>query len=389
MKSLSVIVPIYNAEKYLYQCIGSIQKQTIENMEIILVDDGSTDRSRKICEEFAEKDSRIRIVGQSNCGKIEARYVGAMYASSDYITYVDADDWIAPDTYRSLWTYVEKDIDIISYRIIRYVNEDYQIQSRDSVSAGIYVGDAYYENVCKNMIWDATRNGFGVDPSLCNKLFKRELLLEALEQARQISIGYGDDVAVIYPMMLHANSYAVKDVFSYFHRQRECGKIPDYLLDGRFVNRLTDLYTYIRRQVGKNENYIKQLDCFYQYSINFRMNSINQAAEGRTYLFPFEAIPKDCKVILYGAGKIGKIYYSQLIESHYCKVAGWIDNSSKLGNDETSILKEQAIKTLEFDYVVIAIKDEGVAKQITDKLSTEYDVKPQQIIWKNHEYRLI
>ena len=66
MKSLSVIVPIYNAEKYLYQCIGSIQKQTIENMEFILVDDGSTDRSRKICEEFAEKDSRIRIVGQSN-----------------------------------------------------------------------------------------------------------------------------------------------------------------------------------------------------------------------------------------------------------------------------------------------------------------------------------
>lgn len=389
MKSLSVVVPIYNAEKHLCQCIESIQKQMHENIDIILVDDGSTDQSRTICEEFAERDPKIKLVKQLNRGKIEARYAGAKYSSSDYITFVDADDWLAPDTYSSLWTYIEKNIDIISYRIIRYVNEDYQIYSKDLVPEGIYFDDEYRERVCRNMIWSTATNGFGVDPSLCNKLFKRELLLEALKQARRISVGYGDDVAVIYPMMLRANSYVVKDVFSYYHRRRKCGEPPDYFIDSHFIKRLTDLYGYVRCQVEDDENYVEQLDCFFQHSINFRMNSINQKTEERMYLLPFEMIPKGSKVVLYGAGKVGKAYYNQILESHYCEVVKWIDNDrNQRLNSSIGIVSEQIIQHIEFDYVVIAIKNEGVAKQISDKLCNEYDLKRQQIIWNNHEFCL-
>lgn len=389
MKRLGVVVPIYNGENYLGKCIESICRQQLENMEIILVDDGSTDHTEKICQEYAEKDTRIRVVKQANKGKIEARYAGVVNSSADYITFVDADDWIASNTYVSLWPYVEKNIDIIAYRIVRYINLNYQVESRDSIADGIYYADEYREIVCKNMIWDSGKNGFGVDPSLCNKLFKRNLLLQALENARQISVGYGDDVAVLYPLMLHAESYAVKDNFAYFHRKREMGRVPEYFEDSAFFEKLTLLYGYVKSQIGENERYIEQLDLFYLHSVNFRMECISKKSVIKSYLFPFEKIPKGSKIVLYGAGKVGKSYYNQILESHYCEVVEWIDNDRKTGfNSSIQIANEQIIQHVEFDYVVIAIKNESVAKQISNKLCNEYDLKRQQIIWNNHEFCL-
>lgn len=340
-----------------------------------------------ICEEYAKKDSQIKVVIQENFGKIQARYNGVINSSADYITFVDSDDWIAPNTYKALWPYIQEGIDVISYRITQFYNTEYQIETYDSVRAGVYYENELYEKVSKHMIWSNINNGFGVTPSLCNKLFKREHIVEALKSACQINVGYGDDFAIFYPLMMHAHSYAVEDEFGYFYRKRENGKIPDYFQDTHFIEKLSTLYTYVRGQVGENENYIMQLDRFFQHSINFRMNSIHQNGQERMYLFPFEMIPKGSKVILYGAGKVGKTYYNQISESHYCEIIGWIDNNSKQRlNGGIQIANEQIFQHEEFDYVVIAIKNEGVAKQISDKLGNQYDLKPDQIIWKNHEF---
>lgn len=99
---VSIIVPIYNAEEELKKSIDSILVQTEKNIEIILVDDGSKDQSLQICEEYAKRDSRIRVIHQENAGVSAARNKGILAASGEYLGFVDSDDWIEPDMYESL-----------------------------------------------------------------------------------------------------------------------------------------------------------------------------------------------------------------------------------------------------------------------------------------------
>ena len=101
---LSVIVPVYNAEKYLDRCVRSIVNQTYKRLEIILIDDGSTDRSGAMCDEWASVDSRIQVVHSENHGVSHARNMGLDLARGDWITFVDADDWIEPDMYELMIT---------------------------------------------------------------------------------------------------------------------------------------------------------------------------------------------------------------------------------------------------------------------------------------------
>lgn len=102
MDFISIIVPVYNVEHYIRACIGSLLTQTHTNIEIILIDDGSTDRSGFICDEYKELDSRIRVIHKTNGGLASARNAGLEIASGDYIGFVDSDDWIESDMYALL-----------------------------------------------------------------------------------------------------------------------------------------------------------------------------------------------------------------------------------------------------------------------------------------------
>ena len=97
MVKVSIIVPVYNVQNYLEQCISSICNQTYKNLEIILVNDGSTDNSGIICEKFAKSDSRIKLIAQENQGLTRARKAGVGQANGEYIGFIDSDDWIDPD----------------------------------------------------------------------------------------------------------------------------------------------------------------------------------------------------------------------------------------------------------------------------------------------------
>ena len=102
-KLVSVIVAVYNIEEYLPRCIDSISAQTYRNLEIILVDDGSTDSSGGICDDYAQKDRRIKVIHKKNGGLSDARNAGLDKVSGDYIGFVDGDDWIEEDMYRAMY----------------------------------------------------------------------------------------------------------------------------------------------------------------------------------------------------------------------------------------------------------------------------------------------
>lgn len=109
----SIIVPVYHVEKYLSRCVGSLIAQTYEDVEIILVDDGGDDRCPEICDEYAKRDHRIKVVHKTNGGLSDARNAGLDIASGDYVIFVDSDDYIEKDTCHNLLKYTNNDIDII------------------------------------------------------------------------------------------------------------------------------------------------------------------------------------------------------------------------------------------------------------------------------------
>lgn len=115
---ISVIVPVYNVERYLDQCMHSLVRQSYANLEIIVIDDGSTDSSGRKCDAWAERDSRIRVIHQANKGLADARNTGLDTARGDYIGFVDSDDYTLPDMFstmmRNIWE-SEADLSIISY----------------------------------------------------------------------------------------------------------------------------------------------------------------------------------------------------------------------------------------------------------------------------------
>lgn len=137
---ISVIIPIYNVERMLCRCIESVRNQTYLNLEIILVDDGSTDRCGDICEDYVDKDSRIKVIHKCNGGLSDARNIGIEFASGEYICFVDSDDWLDADMIDLLYRMcVEKNADIAecSYR---NVFSNY-IQEETSCTAEIIEGD--------------------------------------------------------------------------------------------------------------------------------------------------------------------------------------------------------------------------------------------------------
>ena len=109
MPKVSVIIPVYNVEKYLGECLDSVLRQTLEDIEIICVDDGSTDGSAKMLAEYAAKDPRIRIITQANAGLSAARNVGMDAATGKYIYFLDSDDYIKDDAMEKCFSICERD----------------------------------------------------------------------------------------------------------------------------------------------------------------------------------------------------------------------------------------------------------------------------------------
>lgn len=109
---VSVIVPVYKAEAYLYRCVDSLLVQTFTNFEILLIDDGSPDRSGEICDEYARKDTRVRVFHKENGGVSSARNLGLKYAQGEWIAFVDSDDWVESD-FLEVFRILSVDVDMI------------------------------------------------------------------------------------------------------------------------------------------------------------------------------------------------------------------------------------------------------------------------------------
>ncbi|SMC83685.1 glycosyltransferase family 2 protein [Papillibacter cinnamivorans] len=200
---ISVIIPVYNARPYLRRCLDSVLSQTYTQLEIILVDDGSTDGSGDICEEYIKKDTRIKVLHQENRGQSAARNAGLDIARGDCVGFVDADDWIYPHMYRDLLESIEKTGADIAQ--CRYICADADLPSEDFCYSDILLlkgPDIIQAAFLETVSW-----------SLCDKLYRAELW-----KTVRLPAGYiYEDNLVLMDLFSKNLCLAVTDKIGYYY----------------------------------------------------------------------------------------------------------------------------------------------------------------------------
>ena len=245
---LSVIVPIYDVEDYLEGCIESIITQSYTNIEIILVDDGAKGREPEICDSYAEKDSRIKVIHKKNEGLIEARKTGLKNATAYYVTFVDGDDYIAHDYYEKMMQLViaeSPDLVSVSYT---WVNNNHKEIKLQSIGSGIYEGDKLLDLYHNMNCYHNDYYNRGLMPSTCLKIYKTGMLRQLIKGIPK-SIRIGEDSAITFPYILNCKKIVVDNsIHGYYYRNTATSMTKDAgasLFEGLSIlyNYLSEFYT--------------------------------------------------------------------------------------------------------------------------------------------------
>lgn len=236
MIDISVIVPVYNVEELLPRCIESILAQTKENLEVILVNDGATDGSGSICDEYAKKDERVHVIHKENGGLTSAWKAGASAAMGRYLGFVDSDDWINPDMYEKMWESACKyNSDLVVCGLV-FDYEDTSIPKREEISSfeKEYYSRKELEEVFPTLINDGRFFGRTLQPARVTKLYRRELVEQNMGLCME-EVTVGEDMQLTLPVILDARSMSVVQSFYpyhyWFNQKSMTGKFDPHYLD--------------------------------------------------------------------------------------------------------------------------------------------------------------
>jgi glycosyltransferase involved in cell wall biosynthesis len=431
---VSVIVPVYNPGKYLCQCLDTIISQTLKEIEIICVDDGSTDGSAEVLAQYQQKDNRIRIVTQENKGGGPARNTGLEIARGEYLSFLDSDD------------YFDKDM-------LRLASKKADETDADVVIFNIYTDD-FATGIIKMPTWALEQEYiphievFSKDDipetilqlsagSVWNKLYRREMIIK--ENIRFQNIAAADDIYFSFMALVLAKRVTVLNKrLMYYRASNPTGQIHSrtkvplnqyialktvkealcdrnlyYMLEKTFLNRAADmiinslyamktcrafelLYNCIRTEIFSNFKFDqKEKEFFYNEGCYESIHKIKQytAAEylferienlrhafncWKGFIFPYSRVRKNERIILYGAGEVGQTFYNQIKNSRCCRLVLWVDKNYK--NLGPPVKSPDTIMKTNFDKVIIAVLDKGVADSIRDYLKS-MNVDDDRIIW--------
>ncbi len=377
---LSVIVPAYNAEPYLEQCISSIKGQSYSDIQIILVDDGSTDRTGLICDKYAESDARIEVIHKPNGGLVSARKAGLKAAKGVFVGWADADDWVETDYYEQMVRAQEKSgADLVAAGHFHDIGEE-SGKVWNQIPAGLYQrGD-----ILPKLIYSGTFFTYGLQPHIYTKLIRREIL-DKTQMAVDERICAGEDAAVVYPSVLEAEHILVTDICGYHYVQHpgsitKTGNENERERMHIFMNYLAHAFT----KKGVLEILKPQLIQYKKYFVLLRQ--IQMLDEW--VLMPYGGIPVKSRVVLYGAGVLGQKIYRYLTGNDLASVVCWLDrNAESYSRQGLDVRQPKEIQNLEglYDYVLIANTIESTADSIR-KYLMELNVPEEKIRWFSESF---
>lgn len=380
---LSVIVPVYNVENYLEKCIQSIRNQQYYELEIILVDDGSTDASGRLCEELAKQDERIRVFHTANQGAASARKLGITYAQGTYIAFVDSDDYIEPEMYQEMMAFVLVDNAELVTSGLRYEWKNKSRIMLDSIEEGMYERAAVETEILPRLIYNQEKDAQGITASVSNKIFKKELLEQFVYEIDE-RIVLGEDGALIYSYAALAEKIMILHKCWYHYVQHEGSVMRSASLDSfESLYALKEYFYKFFQQYDFFPVVESQIKHYVGAFLNDTVRSVYDIGMCRIYsMFPYERIPKGSRIVLYGAGRVGISYWTCIQNGDYATVAAWVDgNYQNITLPDAVLEAPENILEKEFDYVVIAVAEEAACNAIRKRLK-DMGVREEQIVWK-------
>lgn len=363
---ISVIVPIYMIERYVGLCVESIINQTYKNLEIILVDDGSTDRCPEICDLYSSKDERIKVIHKSNGGLVSARKAGLQESNGFYITYVDGDDWIEPKFIEGLYMSVKTtSADMVCAGFTRDLFTK-SVSFTNSLSTGIYEGEKL-KKLWQSMISKFPYYRPGISTYVWNKLFRRDILLDT-QCIVDNRISIGEDGAVTYPALLKCKKVAVIDNVAYHYRQREDSMLKQSEKYSNEAQKLKYLYEYLMKWGQNTDSDLNISLQLIDYVLSIALiRSGGRLPQDDYSTFDPTYYGKD--VVIYSAGTFGQQLINRLKETKCCNLISWIDDDYwEYRRCCLNVNPVESIKGLSYDFILLATVDSLVAEKVRRRL---------------------
>lgn len=381
---ISIIIPVYNSEKYLRECLDSVINQTYKNLEIILVNDGSTDNSGNICDEYANKDKRVVVIHIENDGVVNARNVGLLASKGDTIGFVDADDWIENNMYEYMYDImITKDVELVQVSTIK--EYDSYLYKMEKLKSQKYVNVFDNENCSYKNMYPNNQNSIGINGSLWSKLIKKHILEKFLLPIPK-RITRREDLACIYSSIPFIKSIYVSDEGLYHYRKHEGS--TEYSTNISHVESLNLFYEYTINHFKNHDNaefLIKEFDTYFIQDIcNVLIKTaLPKRLQEQTilYKFPIHLLDDKKNIIIYGMGRMGQSYLRQLKQYETISIVDIVDKSKKGEELMDYIIKSpDDIEKINYDCIIIGT-NENLATSITDELINLYDIPLDKIIW--------
>ncbi len=437
MIKVSVIMPVYNSEKHLKTALESILKQTLKEIEIICIDDGSTDASVQILQEYQKRDDRIIIAKQNHSNAGTARNYGMEIATGKYYSFLDSDDYFVPQMLEKAYLNAEdQQADLVIFDGEYFVDElRSAYDSADFLAETLIPDGAGFDNKKKLPYIMNISN-----PAPWNKLFLSKFIKK--NQIKFQECRRGNDLFFVEMALVLAEKIGVvKENLVYYRTgngmslQGTVSESPDY-----FISILSDIRAELKKrkmfdEVEKSfkslclDNCIYNLDnvaspssleklygvikeyafkefeildsfekdyynpylyqeylfvkehslleyCMERYRKKCKRNTVKK------YLFPFEKVGKDSRIILYGGGRVGRSFYDQIRKNRYCILESWADKKVK-EYDSFPLMFPEQVNWHKSDYIVVAIEKRHVAAEIINNIHEAYAVPYEKIIWED------
>lgn len=367
---VSVIVPIYNIENYVCKCIESILNQNYKNLEIILVDDGSTDESGIICDKFAEKDSRIIVIHKQNGGLVSARKAGADVATGEYIASVDGDDWIERTYIESFVQAIrQKECDVIWNISLIKEYADRQELNLPRFILNKDISQEKYQREIYNCVCGLYGYQNDIDYSICLRCVRKDIYID-VQNVIDNRITRGEDLAFSVVMLGKTNSIYFIRNDGYHYVQRETSytyNVATYSNDA--IDVLKDYFDKYGKSAFIKIKHLKNQVKGYLIS-TYMLQAFGSMQNSKLdYLYPFKGVLKGSKIIIYGAGSIGKNIVSFLNNSSDFDMVAWVD--SKVGAtlfEKWEIRSVEEIKNISFDYIILATNRTMYIREMRENL---------------------
>lgn len=369
LMKVDIIVPVYNKGKYLSKCIDSILSQTHKYFNLILVDDGSVDNSGEICKGYQQIDERVKYIYQENGGQISARRCGLGYAETEYVLFIDADDWIDCDYLEVLLLNLCQynfQCDLITSGII--IEEgNTSIVGFDGIEKGVYINKEI-ERIKERFIFDDISQKQGITHSMSGKIFKKDKMDIILMEMNN-ALTFCEDGISVFAYLLKAEYVVVLNYAGYHYVQYEDSTIHSFneedvwrllLLKDEYIRLAKEagIYEKIKHSIAKHiyRNYLEAV----ARSMGVKYNT--------HFITPKFVYQGAARVVIYGAGIKGQQFKRQIstIESLIC--VGWVDKNYKNISKEYSVDSIEKLLEWEYDYILIAIEDREIVHGVIENL---------------------